>query len=80
MTPTTVVTADEIRRLKSDLVKKLLKNFGQNEIKKFSEKTCKGLFIVTKMCGENASTLNEEIKEEYVNLLQRAIKNIVSSF
>lgn len=74
MTPTSGVTAAAIKKLKTDLIKKLLKNFGQNEIKKLSEKTCKDFLIVTRMCGENASTLSEGIKEEYLDLLQRIVK------
>lgn len=80
MTPSNGVSVDEIKKLKTDLFKKLLKKFSLNEIKNFSDKVCEDFLNVTRLFGEYASTLQKEIKDEFVNILRRVVQNVVSTY
>lgn len=75
LTPASGVTADAINKFKSDLIQKLLKNFNKTEV---NEEKSTGFVALAKMCSENSSILKDEAKSQYMTLLQKFTKKIVS--
>jgi len=78
MTPAKGVTIDNINKFKSDLILQLIVGLKKVDWQNISESTCHEFGVLAKMCSDNSTSLKDDIKAQYVELLVKFIGNIVS--
>lgn len=67
LAPVSGVTVDMINKFKRDLIHKMLE-----------KKSLDGFSLTAKLCSDNAGMLKEDSKSQYMELLQKFLKKVVS--
>jgi phosphoenolpyruvate carboxylase len=67
-----------LNQFKSHLIQETINTLKKASWKNISASECEEFFVLVKLVNENSSSLNEDMKQQYVELLEKLIKNIVS--
>lgn len=75
MTPISGLTAEALNKFKVDLIASILERFNS---KHSPEIDCEAFMVLLRLCSENMAKLKEDTKTQFMELLQKYIKDIVS--
>lgn len=77
MTPVSGLTAEALNKFKVDLIDSILDSFNNQNSPDIK---CEAFMVLLRLCSENMAKIKEDTKTQFMELLQKYIKDIVSIY